>query len=348
MINVEIVVMKFGGTSVRDQATRYEAFKHIRREVSAGYKVVVVVSAMGRVGDPYATDTLKSLITYQVSKKENDRLLSCGEMISSIVMADFLLQQGLNAHALSPAETGIKTDETFSNANILGIRPQSILSYFEEFDISVAPCFVGTTEHGDITTLGRGGSDTSAVALGGVLKAVYVDIYSDVEGVMTADPKLVRNARVLEKISYDNLIALAARGAKVIHLKAIEMAKKYHVNLRLRSTTADHIGTYVVDEDVSTISLAYKMGYTRYELMNVSVPIEYSSLVKHGSYWYAQISDELDVEKYLKEKEITYQKEENYVRVSLINQQRNPTEMTYYVDAVKLEDTLNFLHYNLI
>lgn len=348
MINVEIVVMKFGGTSVRDQATRYEAFKHIRREVSAGYKVVVVVSAMGRVGDPYATDTLKSLITYQVSKKENDRLLSCGEIISSIVMADFLLQQGLKAHALSPAETGIKTDETFSNANILGIRPQSILNYFEEFDILVAPGFVGTTEQGDITTLGRGGSDTSAVALGGVLKAVYVDIYSDVEGVMTADPKLVKNARVLEKISYDNLIALAARGAKVIHLKAIEMAKKYHVNLRLRSTTADHIGTYVVDEDVSTISLAYKTGYTRYELMNVSVPIEYSSLVKHGSYWYAQISDELDVENYLKEKEITYQKEENYVRVSLINQQRNPTEMTYYVDAVKLEDTLNFLHYNLV
>ena len=340
--------MKFGGTSVRDQATRYEAFKHIRREVNAGYKVVVVVSAMGRVGEAYATDTLKSLVTYHLSKKENDRLLSCGEIISSIVMADFLLQQGLKAQALSATETGIKTDEIFSNANILSIDPEMMLRYFKEYDVLVAPGFVGTTEKGDITTLGRGGSDTSAVALGGALNAVYVDIYSDVEGVMTADPKLVKNARVLEKISYDNLIALAARGAKVIHLKAVELAKKYHVKLRLRSTTADHIGTYVVDEEVSTISLAYKTGYTRYELMNVTVPVEDDGLVKHGSYWYAQVSDELEVEQYLKQQGITYQKEENYVRVSLINQQRTPIEMTYYVDAVKLEDTLNFLHYNLI
>lgn len=348
MINVEIVVMKFGGTSVRDQATRYEAFKHIRRELNAGYKIVVVVSAMGRVGECYATDTLKSLVSYHISKKENDRLLSCGEIISSIVMADFLLQQGLKAHALSADETGIRTDETYSNANILEVKTDTILTCFQNYDILVIPGFVGTTRIGEITTLGRGGSDTSAVAIGGALKAAYVDIYSDVEGVMTADPKLVKNARVLEKISYDNLIALAARGAKVIHLKAIELAKKYHVKLRLRSTTADHIGTYVVDEEVSTISLAYKTGYTRYELMNVKAPVECDGLIKHGSYWYAQSNVELDVEQYLAQCEIIFQKEDNYVRVSLINQQRTPIEMTYYVDAIKLEDTLNFLHHNLI
>ena len=345
---MDIVVMKFGGTSVRDQATRFQAFKHIRREVSAGYKVVVVVSAMGRSGEPYATDTLKELVTYHVSKRENDRLLSCGEIISSIVMSDFLQQQGLNVTSLAPDEVGIKTDNNYSNANIITIETSKIVSLFNEYDVLVAPGFLGTTLEGHITTLGRGGSDTSAVALGGALKANYVDIYSDVEGVMTADPKLVKNARVLEKISYDNLIALAARGAKVIHLKAVELAKKNHVNLRLRSTTADHIGTYVVDEEVNTLSLTYKSGYTRYEILGLNCPINCELLIKQGAYWYAQVHDEEAVEHYLKENELEFIKNENYVRVSWMNQQRTPVELTFYVDALKLEDTLNFLHYNLI
>ncbi len=340
--------MKFGGTSVRDQATRFQAFKHIRREVNTGHKVVVVVSAMGRSGEPYATDTLKELVTYHVSKRENDRLLSCGEIISSVVMSDFLQQQGLKVTSLSPDEVGIKTDNNYSNANILTVETSKIIALFNEYDVLVAPGFLGTTLEGNITTLGRGGSDTSAVALGGALKASYVDIYSDVEGVMTADPKLVKNARVLEKISYDNLITLAARGAKVIHLKAVEMAKKNHVNLRLRSTTADHIGTYVVDEEVNTLSLAYKAGYTRYEIVGVNRPIICELLIKQGAYWYAQVHDEETVEAYLNENGLEYIKNENYVRVSWMNQQRTPVELTFYVDALKLEDTLNFLHYNLI
>lgn len=340
--------MKFGGTSVRDQVTRFQAFKHIRREVNTGHKVVVVVSAMGRSGEPYATDTLKELVTYHVSKRENDRLLSCGEIISSVVMSDFLQQQGLKVTSLAPDEVGIKTDNNYSNANILTVETSKIVALLNEYDVLVAPGFLGTTLEGNITTLGRGGSDTSAVALGGALKASYVDIYSDVEGVMTADPKLVKNARVLEKISYDNLITLAARGAKVIHLKAVEMAKKNHVNLRLRSTTADHIGTYVVDEEVNTLSLAYKAGYTRYEIIGVNRPIVCESLIKQGAYWYAQAHDEETVEAYLNENGLDYIKSENYVRVSWMNQQRTPVELTFYVDALKLEDTLNFLHYNLI
>ncbi|MDE5978138.1 MAG: aspartate kinase [Turicibacter sp.] len=345
---MDIVVMKFGGTSVRDQETRFQAFKHIRREVNTGHKVVVVVSAMGRSGESYATDTLKELVTYHISKRERDRLLSCGEIISSIVMSDFLQQQGLTGISLAPEEVGIKTDNNYSNANILKVETEQMLSLFDEYDVLVAPGFLGTTLDGHITTLGRGGSDTSAVALGGALKASYVDIYSDVEGVMTADPKLVKNARVLEKISYDNLIALAARGAKVIHLKAIELAKKNHVNLRLRSTTADHIGTYVVDEEVNTLSLTYKAGYTRYEIVGVTHPIECDVLTKQGAYWYAQAYDEEVVEKYLNDHELEFIKSENYVRVSWINQQRTPVELTFYVDALKLEETLNFLHYNLI
>ncbi len=341
--------MKFGGTSVRDQAMRYQAFKHIRREVSAGYKVVVVVSAMGRHGEPYATDSLKELVTYHVSKREYDRLLSCGEILSSIVMSDFLQQQGLNVTSLAPNEVGIRTDNNYTNANIITVEVDKMMNLFNDYDVLVAPGFLGTAEDGSITTLGRGGSDTSAVALGGALKATYVDIYSDVEGVMTADPKLVKNARVLEKISYDNLIALAARGAKVIHLKAVELAKKNRVNLRLRSTSADHIGTYVVDEEVTTLSLAYKAGYTRYEILGGVVrPIKCNALVKHGDYWYAQAYDEEVVEQYLKEEGLSFEKRENYVQVTWMNQQRTPVELTFYVDAMKLEETLNFLHYNLI
>lgn len=340
--------MKFGGTSVRDESSKFAAFQHIRREVSAGYKVVVVVSAMGRLGEPYATDTLKGLVSYHVSKAENDRLLACGEILSSIVMSDFLQLQGMNTYALAPQEIGIVTDANFNNANITTVVPDEILKYFETYDVLVAPGFIGCTVDGKVTTLGRGGSDTSAVALGVGLKAVFVDIYSDVEGVMTADPKLVKSARVLEKISYDNLIALAARGAKVIHLKAIELAKKHHVNLRLRSTTAEHIGTYVVEENVNTLSLTNKSGYTRYELSEVKTPIECAFLQRQGSYWYAQTTEERDVDQYLDLIGVQYKKEYNYVKVSLINQQRAPIETVFFVDVLKLEDTMNFLHYNLI
>lgn len=345
---MDIVVMKFGGTSVRDQSTRYHVFKHIRREVSAGYKVLVVVSAMGRASEPYATDTLKGLIEYHTSKKEADRLLSCGEIISSIVMSDLLQRYGLKTISLAPQELGIKTDYNYNNANIVEVDVNLILSAFEEYDVLVAPGFVGLAEDGSLTTLGRGGSDTSAIALGGALHATYVDIYSDVEGVMTADPKLVKDARLLKKISYDNLINLAARGAKVIHLKAIELAKQNRINLRLRSTLTDHIGTYVVDETINTLSLAYQGGYTRYDLEGATIPIECDFLIRQGSGWYAESHEEEEVEAYLESKNITYQKAANFVRVSWFNQQRTPVEVTFYVDALKLEDTLNFLHYNLV
>lgn len=345
---MDIVVMKFGGTSVRDQSTRYHVFKHIRREVSSGSKILVVVSAMGRMNDPYATDTLKNLVEYHTSKEETDRLLACGEIISSIIMSDLLQRHGLNTVSLAPQQLGIKTDDNYNNANITGVDVSHILELFKKYDVLIAPGFVGITEEGTIATLGRGGSDTSAIALGSALNAVYVDIYSDVEGVMTADPKLVKDARLLKKISYDNLINLAARGAKVIHLKAIELAKQNRVNLRLRSTLTDHIGTYVVDETVNTLSLTYQAGYTRYDLEGVQVPFESELLTKQGSCWYALSHETEQVDAELKKRSINYEKTENYVRVSWFNQQRTPVEVTFYVDALKLEDTLNFLHYNLI
>ena len=345
---MECIVMKFGGTSICNNEKRLAAFKHIKRELEAGYKVVVVVSAMGRMGESYATDTLKELVSSQLSKQENDRLLACGEIISSIVMSDFLRQQGVRAIALSPHDIGIKTDDTYSNANVQAVDVSLIKAAFDEYDVVIAPGFVGTTQTHNIATLGRGGSDTTAVVLGAQLQATYVEIYSDVAGVMTADPKLVKDAKVLDEISYEMLVLLAARGAKVIHSKAIEYAKQQDVKLRLRQTTTEAVGTNVVHQAIKTLSLTSKPNYVRYGIVqniSFSTPIP---LIKHGAYWYTEQSNVKDIEAYLNKVGIEFLKKDSFVRISVIEQQVNLVETTYFVESSRLEETMCFLHNNLV
>ena len=340
--------MKFGGTSICNNEKRMAAFNHIRREIEAGYKVVVVVSAMGRIGESYATDTLKELVSSQLSKQENDRLLACGEIISSIVMSDFLLQQGVRAIALSPHDIGIKTDDIYSNANVQEVDVSLINDAFCEYDVVIAPGFVGTTQTHNIATLGRGGSDTTAVVLGAALRATVVEIYSDVEGVMTADPKLVKGAKVLDEISYEMLALLAARGAKVIHSKAIEYAKQKGVKLRLRQTTTERIGTNVVDGAIKTVSLTSTSEYVRYGIVQRISPQTELSLIKQGAYWYAHQLNVKDIEAYFNEEGIEFLKKEPFVRISIINQEMDLIETTYFVEASRLVETLIFLHDNLV
>ena len=345
---MDIVVMKFGGTSVRNEDMRNHLFKHVRREVAAGYKVVVIVSAMGRAGEPYATDTLKNLIKNHTSKKEMDRLLGCGEIISSIVMSDMIQGNGLKSTSVSPQELGIRTDDSYTNANIRGICTDRLLELFEEYDVLVAPGFVGVAPDGSITTLGRGGSDTSAIAVGSAIGAAFVDIYSDVDGVLTADPKLVRDAKLIKKISYDNLIALAQRGAKVIHLKAIELAKQKQVNLRLRGTISENIGTYVVNNMVKTLSLTTQTGYCRYDFEMTMDHIDFPLLVKQGDGWYGLETDQFYIESFLKAEGVSFAITENYVKIIWYNYQMDPIEIPFYVEEGKLIETLAFLHYNLV
>lgn len=245
MKEMKIIVMKFGGTSVGDALGRTLMLEHIIREVEDGFKVLVVVSAMGRLGSNYATDTLGALVSEKISPRESDRLLSCGEVISSIVTSDLARSKGLNVTSLAPVEIGIVTDALHTDANILLVDTFDLVQKFDKYDVLVAPGFIGVSEEGFITTLGRGGSDTSAIALGASLDARFVDIYSDVIGVMTADPKVDPNAKLIPEISYDELIKIAEGGARVIHLKAIKLAKECEVNLRLRSTFEDFIGTVV-------------------------------------------------------------------------------------------------------
>ena len=238
--------MKFGGTSVANETTREKMIKHIIREVEEGFKVLVVVSAMGRRPDAaYATDTLASLVSEKISPRESDRLLSCGEVISSIVTSDLARAHGLSVTSLAPVEIGIITDTNYTDAHILIVDTRELLEKFEKYDVLIAPGFIGVSEEGFITTLGRGGSDTTAIALGASLGAEYVDIYTDVIGVMTADPKKDSNAVLISELTYDELIKIAEGGAQIIHLKAIKLAKDCEVRMRFRSTFEDYVGTVV-------------------------------------------------------------------------------------------------------
>lgn len=247
---MKIIVQKFGGTSVKDENSRQHARRHIEKALADGYKVVVVVSAMGRKGEPYATDTLLSLIggsMSKISKREHDLLLSCGEIISSIVFANELLENGIQAVALTGAQAGFRTNSDHTNAKIMEMKCGRLLNELEKVDCVVVAGFQGAAENGDITTIGRGGSDTSAAALGAALEAEWIDIFTDVEGIMTADPRIAENARPLSVVTYTEVCNMAYQGAKVIHPRAVEIAMQAKVPIRIRSTYSDNIGTLVTD-----------------------------------------------------------------------------------------------------
>ncbi|MGG3561765.1 aspartate kinase [Neobacillus rhizosphaerae] len=245
---MKIIVQKFGGTSVKDEKSRKHAQGHIEKALADGYKVVVVVSAMGRKGDSYATDTLLSLIggnLSKISKREHDLLLSCGEIISSVVFANMLLDSGMNAVALTGAQAGFRTNNDHTNAKITEMKCERLLRELENNDVVVVAGFQGAAKNGDITTIGRGGSDTSAAALGAALNAEWIDIFTDVEGIMTADPRIAENARPLSVVTYTEVCNMAYQGAKVIHPRAVEIAMQAKVPIRIRSTYSDNLGTLV-------------------------------------------------------------------------------------------------------
>ncbi|XQY93565.1 aspartate kinase [Metabacillus sp. HB246100] len=252
---MKIIVQKFGGTSVRNNEGRQQAFKHIHSALDEGYKVVVVVSAMGRKGDPYATDTLIDLLyggVKNISNREQDMLLSCGEAISSIVFSSMLNDHKIRATSLTGAQAGFVTNDEHTNAKILEMKCDRLTEMLKEYDVVVVAGFQGAaTSTGDITTIGRGGSDTSAAALGAALGAEFVDIFTDVEGVMTADPRIVENAKPLSKVTYTEIVNLAYQGAKVIHPRAVEIAMQAEVPLRVRSTYSNTSGTLVTSNNSS-------------------------------------------------------------------------------------------------
>ncbi|EBF5159125.1 TPA: aspartate kinase [Listeria monocytogenes] len=245
---MKIIVQKFGGTSVQNEKSRLMAFNHIKQVLKEGYKVIVVVSAIGRYGDPYATDTLLELIGAKNTKltaREQDTLLSVGETISASVFTNMLKEAGIKAEAFSGGQAGIITSDDHLNAKITEVDTTRLKNALAELDVAVVAGFQGITANGDITTLGRGGSDTSAAALGVSLQADYIDIFTDVDGMMTADPRIVEHARSLPRVSYNEVSNMAYQGAKVIHPRAVEIAMTAKIPMRIRSTYLESTGTLV-------------------------------------------------------------------------------------------------------
>ncbi|KEI01402.1 aspartate kinase [Clostridium botulinum] len=245
---MKILVQKFGGTSVSTNEKRKLVVKKVLNAINAGYKPVVVVSAMGRKGEPYATDSLLELLTD--SFKENnllatDLLMSCGEVISSVVMSNELSKNNINAIPLTGGQAGINTDENYSDASVKNVDTKCLMKLLEEDKVPVVCGFQGINEQGFVTTLGRGGSDVTAALLGVALKAEQVEIYTDVDGIMTADPRIVKGASLIEEISYNEVFQFADQGAKVIHPRAVEIAMKGNVPLAIKNTMSECKGTMI-------------------------------------------------------------------------------------------------------
>ncbi len=234
-----VLVQKFGGTSVQSIDKMYEVCKIIKSYKEKDFDLVIVVSAMGRTGDPYATDTLINLaktVNKNPQKRELDTLMSCGEIISGTIFTNLLISEGIDAVFLNGGQAGILTDDNFSNAKILDINPKKIKEELQKGKVVVIAGFQGKTKENDLTTLGRGGSDTSAVAIGKALNCDTVEIYTDVDGVMTADPRVEPNAKVLEHIGYEEVFQMADKGAKVIHPRAVQLAKSGNITLIIKNT----------------------------------------------------------------------------------------------------------------
>ena len=239
-----IIVQKYGGSSVADNEKIYNVAKKIKKTVDEGNDVVVVVSAQGKTTD-LLIDKAYS-ITKDIIKREMDVLLSTGEQQSMALLTMALNSIGVSAISLTGEQAGIFTIGEHMNSRIEDIRPFRIFNELERGNVVIIAGFQGVNEMDDITTLGRGGSDTTAIALAYALSADRCDIYSDVDGIYTADPRIVNKAMRIEEISYDTMLELASLGAKVLNNRAVELAKKYDIKLTSGSSFSDREGTKIV------------------------------------------------------------------------------------------------------
>ena len=242
----KLIVKKFGGTSVAD-AERIEAVAdNVEAEIQKGNKVTVVLSAMGK-----STDDLIDLakeINPEPDLREYDALVSTGEQISVALLAMALLKRGIKGKSYTAYQLGIKTNSSHSRARILDVEVSKITSELDEGVVPVITGFQGMNELGDITTLGRGGSDTTGVALAVALKADECQIYTDVDGVFTTDPRVCDKARLLKEVSFEEMLELSSSGAKVLQLRAVEYASKFNLPLRVLSSFQEGEGTLVQEE----------------------------------------------------------------------------------------------------
>ena len=242
----DIIVQKFGGTSV-GSVERIDAVAEIIKNASLSERIIVVVSAMS--GETNKLVSLAKHFGENPDKREFDALVSTGETISSALLTMALHSKGIKARSFSATQISMKTTSTYSKAKILDIDSNKILEVIEDGTIPIITGFQGVTETGDVTTLGRGGSDTTAVAIAAQVKAKRCDIYTDVDGIYTTDPKIVSNAKKLDSITMEEMLELAGQGAKVMQTRAVEFANKYKVPVRVLSSFNEGSGTLISLED---------------------------------------------------------------------------------------------------
>lgn len=244
MSEEKIIVQKYGGTSVKNPERIKAVAQRIKSYRDRGYSVVVVVSAMGKTTDELID--LAAELSKNPSKREMDMLLSTGEQVSIALLAIALHEIGVDAISYTGSQVRVLTDGNFSNAKIAGISTDRIHRSLAEGKVVIVAGFQGIDEDENIVTLGRGGSDTSAVALAAVLKTRDCEIYTDVDGVYTADPRVIKSPKKLKEISYDEMLELARLGAGVLHSRSVEFAKKFNIKLHVRSSFSDAEGTIVM------------------------------------------------------------------------------------------------------
>lgn len=256
-----LIVQKFGGTSVANAERIMNVARTIGETYDAGNSVVAVVSAQGDTTDDLIEKARE--INPKASKREMDVLLSTGEQISIALLAMALEKLGYRVKSLTGWQAGFITDSTHGNSRVRRIESERITNELDKGNIVIVAGFQGINRYDDITTLGRGGSDTSAVAIAAVCKADKCQIYTDVDGVYTADPRLVRGAKKLDEISYDEMLELATLGAQVLHNRSVEMAKKYNVNLEVLSSLEKKPGTII--KEVTDVEKLLIKGVTKDE-----------------------------------------------------------------------------------
>lgn len=243
-----IVVQKYGGSSVADAAGIKRVAQRIVATKKAGHDVVVVVSAMGDTTDELID--LANQVTPLPPPRELDMLLTAGERISMAVLAMAIQTLGLEARSFTGSQAGVITDAEHGRAKIIDVTPSRIEEALGQGAIAIVAGFQGVSQTTkDITTLGRGGSDTTAVALAVALKAEVCEIYSDVDGIFSADPRIEKKARKIPRISYEETLEMAAQGAKILHLRCVEYARRYDMPIHVRSSFSEHEGTWVVRAD---------------------------------------------------------------------------------------------------
>ncbi len=271
-----IIVQKFGGTSVATPERIHKAAEKVVAAKNAGNQVVVVVSAMGHTTDELVTIATKVWgdTPGQPPKREMDQLLATGEQVTIALIAMALAAQGHEAISFTGGQIGLITDENFSKARVKEIDKQKILAELDKGKIVIVAGFQGVTSSGDITTLGRGGSNATLVAIGAVLHADVCENYTDVAGIFTADPRIVKDARLIKEISYDEMMELSSVGASVLQTRAVEFAKKYNVRIHVRHSQTDQPGTMIVAETkamehIVVSGCALKRDLTRVTLKNI-------------------------------------------------------------------------------